>query len=209
MTQMQNISKEFPQLVSGDFAKLSEMYQNVNNVFTKTFEPIMKLATPGKEKETIEANIALLDKVSEYSVKMAEMQYHFYSTSQKAMEAAAKTAFEKFNQNTTETQGFNEFYNEWIKTNENLYTDLFSSDEFSKIKAEVTNLGMDVKKHFENQFEHVFNVYPVVFRSEVDELTKTVHDLKKHIKTLETRMAAMGAASIELDEEEKTAKKKK
>lgn len=207
--QMQTISKDFPNLISGDFAKISELYSQVNNVFGKTFEPVLKLATPGKEKEAIEANIQLLDKIAEYSVRNAELQYHFYITSQKAVEAAAKKSFEGMNSNTNEIQGFNDFYNDWVKTNEALYTDLFSSDEFSKVKGEVMNLGMDVKKHFEKQFENVFNVYPVAFRSDVDELTKTIHDLKKQVKTLETRLAAMGASSVELDEETSTTKKKK
>ncbi|MCD6068812.1 MAG: hypothetical protein K0S33_3638 [Bacteroidetes bacterium] len=210
VAQMQSIAKNFPGLISGDFAKVSELYNNVNNVFGKTFEPLMKLATPGKEKETIEANIALLDKISEYSVKQTEMQYHFYVTAQKAMEAAAQKAFAKMDPSkTNEIQGFNEFYNEWIKTNEDFYTTLFASDEFSKIKGEVTNIGMDVKSHFEKQFENVFGVYPVAFRSEVDELTKTIHDLKKQVKALETRLAAMGAANVELDEEDKQSRKKK
>ena len=210
--QMQTISKDFPSLISGDFAKISELYNQVNNVFGKTFEPLMKLATPGKEKETIEANIALLDKIAEYSVRNTELQYQFYTTAQKAVEAAAKTSFEKLTTtpNANEIQGFNEFYNEWVKINENLYTELFASDDFSKVKAEVMSLGMDVKSHFEKQFENMFNVYPVAFRSDLDELTKTIHDLKKQVKMLETRLAAMGAAHVELEEEgDRNTRKKK
>ncbi|HWY33683.1 MAG TPA: poly(R)-hydroxyalkanoic acid synthase subunit PhaE, partial [Nitrosopumilaceae archaeon] len=208
--QMKNISKQFPQFVGGDFAKLSGLYNNVNDVFGKTFEPLLKLVTPGKEKENIEANIILLDKISEFSVRQAEMQYQFYVTSQKAAETAAKHSFDKLSKGTLDEKAdFNEFYNEWVKTNETLFTDMFSSDEFSKIKGEVMNIGMDVKKHFEKQFENVFGVYPIVFRSEVDELTKTIYELKKQIKTLETRIAQHGAASLEFDDEEKTTKAKK
>jgi hypothetical protein len=68
---------------------------------------------------------------------------------------------------------------------------------------------MDVKKHFEKQFESVFNIYPVVFRSEVDELVKTIHDLKKQVKTLEVRLAAAGTVSVELEDEDKTSRKRK
>ncbi len=209
--QIQSISNNFPNLISGDFAKLSSLYNDVNNVFGKTFEPLMKLVTPGKEKETVEANIQLLDKIAEYSVRQSELQYHFYTTTQKAFETTAKNAYEKFTNtpNATETLTFNDFYNEWLKTNETLYTDLFSSDEFSKIKGDVLSLGMDVKKHFEKQFENVFNIYPVVFRSEVDELVKTIHDLKKQVKNLEVRLAATGAASVELEDEDKTLRKRK
>jgi hypothetical protein len=35
-----------------------------------------------------------------------------------------------------------------------MYSELFATDEFSKVKAEALNLSMDVKKHFENQFEN-------------------------------------------------------
>ena len=210
-TQMQSISNEFPNLISGDFAKLSALYTNVNNVFGKTFEPLLKLVTPGKEKETIEANIQLLDKISEYSVRQSELQYHFYTTTQKAFETTAKTTYEKFSTttNATETLAFNDFYNEWLKINETLYTDLFNSNEFSKIKGDVISIGMDIKKHFEKQFETMFNVYPVAFRSEVDELTKTIHDLRKQVKNLEVRLAANGAATVELEDEDKTTRRKK
>ena len=171
----------------------------------------MKLVTPGKEKETIEANIQLLDKISEYSVRQSELQYHFYTTTQKAFETTAKTTYEKFSTttNATETLAFNDFYNEWLKINETLYTDLFNSNEFSKIKGDVISLGMDIKKHFEKQFETMFNVYPVAFRSEVDELTKTIHDLRKQVKNLEVRLAANGAATVELEDEDKTTRRKK
>jgi hypothetical protein len=205
----QNIANEYPQLDSGDFGKLSDLYKNANNVFAKSFEPVLKLTGAGKEKEAIEENIALLDKIAEYSVKQAQLQYHLYTTTQKAVETTSKKTFEKFEKFSPEevkAQGFNEFYNEWVKTNEELFTGLFGSEDFSKIKGELLNISMDVKKHFEKQFENVFNVYPVVFRSEVDELYKTIHDLKKQVKTLEARA---GSPALAFEEEEKGAKAKK
>ncbi len=209
-TQMQNIAKEFPQFVGGDFAKLSSFYQNVNNVFGKTFEPLLKLVTPGKEKDNIEANISLLDKLAAFSVKQAELQYHLFQTAQKAVETAAKSTFEKAGQiKFNENQSFNEFYNEWVKINEALFGELFASDDFSKVKGEVLNLGMDVKKHFEKQFENTFSVYPFVFRSEVEELNKTIYELKKQIKQLETRLTISNAAMLEVEEEDKLVKGKK
>ncbi|HXB39324.1 MAG TPA: poly(R)-hydroxyalkanoic acid synthase subunit PhaE [Bacteroidia bacterium] len=207
-----NIANEYPQLVGGDFGKLSEMYKNANNVFAKSFEPVLKLAGAGKEKEAIEENIVLLDKIAEFSVKQAELQFHLYNTTQKAVETTSKKALEKFEKLSPEElkgQSFNEFYNEWVKTNESLFTDLFASEDFSKVKGELINVSMDVKKHFEKQFENVFNVYPVVFRSEVDELYQTIHDLKKQVKALETRLAVQGAASLSFDDDKAAKAKKK
>ena len=158
----------------------------------------------------MEANIALLDKIAEFSVKQAELQYQLYTTSQKAVEAASKTTFEKLSTlKPTEAQSFNEFYNEWLKINESLFAELFASTEFSKIKGDVLNIGMDVKKHFEKQFESTFGVYPIVFRSEIEELNKTIYDLKKQIKHLETRIAINGAAVLEFEEQDKSVKTKR
>jgi len=201
-----NISNEFPQLVSGDFAKLTDMYKHAQNVFGKSFEPILKLTQAGKEKEAVEANIALLDKISEYSVKQAQLQQHLYATTQKAMEEAAKKAFEKMTPETLQQQSFTEFYNEWLKTNETLFTELFESSEYSKLKGEILGISMDVKKQFEKQYESVFAIYPIVFKSETEELYKTVYELKKQVKALETRIAAQGAASLSFDDEDKTSK---
>jgi hypothetical protein len=204
-----NISAEYPQLISGDFAKLTDMYKHAQNVFGKSFEPILKLATPGKEKESVEASIALLDKISEYSVKQAQLQQHLYGTTQKALEEAAKHAFEKMTPETAQQQSFTEFYNEWLKTNETLFTELFESDDYSKLKGELLSISMDVKKDFEKQYESVFSMYPIVFKSEAEELYKTVYELKKQVKALETRLAAQGAATLSFDDEEKVSKTKK
>jgi hypothetical protein len=201
-----NISNEYPQLISGDFAKLTDMYKHAQNVFGKSFEPILKLTQAGKEKEAVEANIALLDKISEYSVKQAQLQQHMYSTTQKALEESAKKAFEKMTPETLQQQSFTEFYNEWLKTNETLFTQLFESDEYSKLKGEILGISMDVKKQFEKQYESVFAIYPIVFKSETEELYKTVYELKKQVKALETRLAAQGAASLSFDDEDKTSK---
>jgi hypothetical protein len=201
-----NISNEYPQLISGDFAKLTDMYKHAQNVFGKSFEPILKLTQAGKEKEAVEANIALLDKISEYSVKQAQLQQHMYSTTQKALEESAKKAFEKMTPETLQAQSFTEFYNEWLKTNETLFTELFESSEYSKLKGEILSISMDVKKQFEKQYESVFAIYPIVFKSETEELYKTVYELKKQVKALETRLAAQGAASLSFDDEDKTSK---
>ena len=186
---MQKIASDFPQLVSGDFAKLRGLYTQVNDVFAKTFEPLMKVVTPGKEKEMMESQIELLDRISNYSVKNTELQYHFYTTTQKSMENAAKAAMEKMSKvSSPEQVSFNEFYNEWLKTNEQLFTELFASEEFSKLKGEVMNIGMDLKKNFENQFEKMFNVFPFVFKNDMDEVYKTIYELKKQVKNLETKL---------------------
>ncbi len=187
--QIQGMSKEFPQLFSGNFDKLKELYSEVNTVFGKTFEPILKLVNPGKEKENIEASIALMDKVAEYSIKQNELQHFLFNSTQKSLETVAKQYSEKYkNAKPGEVPTYTEIYNDWVKVNEQILSELFATEEFSKIKAETLGLSMDVKKQFEKQFENIFENYPVVFRSEIEELYKTIYDLKKTIKDLQAKL---------------------
>ena len=210
--QMKNMSAQFPELFSGNSEQMKELYAKMNNVFAKTFEPILKLVNPGKEKENVEATIALLDKITEYSIKQSELQSQLYKTMQASMEQLANETKEKYKamqEGNFTMPTSTELYNEWVKTNEKVFGELFATDEFSKAKADALSLGMDVKKHFEKQFENVFEQYPLVFKSQMEEVYKTIHDLKKTVKELQTKLAMQNAASVELFEDDKTAKSKK
>ncbi len=209
---MQNMSAQFPEMFSGNSEQMKELYSKMNNIFAKTFEPLLKLANPGKEKENVEATIELLDKVTEYSIKQSELQSQLYKTMQASMETLAKETQEKYKNMAAGTYTLptaQEMYNEWIKTNEKTFSDLFATDEFSKVKADALTLTMEVKKHFQKQFENVFEQYPIAFKSEMEEVYKTIHDLKKTVKDLQTKLAMQNAASVELFEEEKAKGKKK
>ncbi|MBK9283236.1 MAG: hypothetical protein IPM51_02845 [Sphingobacteriaceae bacterium] len=206
--QISKMKNEFPQLFSGNFEKVKELYGQVNNVFGKTFEPLLKVVSPGKEKENIEATITLMDKLAEYTIKQSELQALLHSTTQASIEKVAKDFAEKFKtpESLTKMPNTQELYNEWISVNEKLFTDLFASDEFSKVKGAALNLSMDVKKQFQTQFEQVFENFPVVFKSETEELHKSIYDLKKQVKELQNKLAI---ATNDSDEEKSSKTRKK
>lgn len=212
MEQMQNMKAQFPELLSGNAEQLKDLYSKVQNVFGKTFEPLLKLSNEGKEKENIEATIALMDKVAEFSVKQTELQSYLYSTMQTSLEELAKETQDKFKNLTPGSYTMptaSELYNEFIKKNETFFTKLFATEEFSKVKGDALTLTMEVKKHFETQFENVFGAYPIIFKSDMDEVYKTMHDLKKTVKELQTKLAMQNAASVEVFDEDKNARAKK
>ena len=211
--QIQNMAKEMPNMFGNNSAvtSMKDFYAQFNNVFGKTFEPLMKVVNAGKEKENAEAIIAMMDRMAEYSIKQAELQGFLQETAKKGMEKIAQQYSEKYGnpQALKELPTSQEMYAEWVKVNEQLFTELFASEEFSKVKGETLNLSMYVKKHFEKQFESTFANFPVVFKSEVEDLQKTVYDLKKQVKELQTKLAMQNAASVELFDEEKNGKNRK
>lgn len=210
--QMQNISKDFPKLFNSNDAvnNLKNFHAQFNNVFGKTFEPLLKLVNAGKEKENIEAVIELMDRMADYSIKQAELQSYLQTTAKKGVEKIAQQYSEKYGnvQALANMPSPQEMYSEWIKVNEQLFSELFASEEFSKVKGEALNLSMDVKKHFEKQFEGTFENLPVVFKSEIEELHKTIYDLKKQVKELQSKLT-MGSVPATESEDEKGAKARK
>lgn len=210
--QMQNISKDFPKLFNSSDAvnNLKNFHAQFNNVFGKTFEPLLKLVNAGKEKENIEAVIELMDRMADYSIKQAELQSYLQTTAKKGVEKIAQQYSEKYGkaEALTNMPSPQEMYSEWIKVNEELFSDLFASEEFSKVKGEALNLSMDVKKHFEKQFEGTFENLPVVFKSEIEELHKTIYDLKKQVKDLQSKLTVGGVPATD-SEDEKGAKARK
>lgn len=213
VAQMQNMASNYPNMFTGNSTaeSLKAFYEQMHNVFGKTFEPLMKVVGPGKEKENAEAIIALMDRMADYSVKQAELQAYLQTTTKSSVEKIINQYAEKFSkpEAMTTVPTAQELYSEWVKVNEQLFTELFASEEFSKVKGEALNLSMDVKKHFEKQFESTFANTPLVFKSEVEELQKTVYDLKKQIKELQTKLALQNAANVELFDDEKAGKNRK
>lgn len=211
-TQMQSISNNFPHLFGNSAtASLKDLYGHMNNVFGKTFEPLMKMVNAGKEKESAEAIISLMDRMAEYSIKQAELQAFLQNTTKQSVEKIAQQYSEKYSNVTSMTQvpSVQEMYSEWVKVNEQLFSELFASEEFSKVKADALSLSADVKKHFEKQFESSFEHLPVVFKSEVEELQKTVYELKKQVKDLQAKLTLQNGVAIEMSDDEKSAKARK
>ena len=177
---------KFPHLVSGDFAKFTETFKTMNTSLTETFSPLMKLIGESKEKENAELAIATLDKVTSYNVKLAQIQHLLYTAGQKVANDSVTTLTGKAKEmNFT---SFQPFFNEWVALNEKVYSELFATDEFSTLKAELTTLSLEVKSNLEKQFENRVEALPLVVKSEMNELYQTIHDLKKTVKTLENKL---------------------
>lgn len=192
--------EQLPKFMVGDVQKTTDILNNMNDMFVKSFAPLMKMVAPGKEKENIELILDTMDKISVYSVRETQMQYLLYTAGQKAFEKCIEMTMDKVKAGT-EVSNFQQFFNEWVNISESAYTDLFSSDEFSKIKGEVLTLSLGVRRNFEKQFETNFNAFPIVFKSEMEDLYKTIYDLKKTVKNLETRLASVNASALEMEED--------
>jgi polyhydroxyalkanoate synthase subunit PhaE len=192
--------KQYPEFFNGDVNKMMNIYQQMNETIQKSINPVMNMIAPGKEKERMETAIETLDKMAVFSIKQAQMQYLIYTAGNNAMQKSMEMVMEKY-KNNHEVTSFQQFYSEWVALNEKVFTELFASDEYAAVKADSLALGLTIKKDIEKQIELNMSAMPVAFRSEMEEVYKIIHDLKKKVRTLESRLAEISANNVEIEEE--------
>ena len=167
-----------------EFGLFADMQNKMYEQLEQMTAPFAKLIPQSKAKEVAEKIVTISKDLNDYQAKYTEMQYLLATTTQKAVEQTAKELFEKAKEGK-QVQTYNEFFTHTVNILEEKMLELFNSTQFSKLQGELLNIGMDIKANLEKNIEYALAPYPVVTRSEVDELTKQIHDLKAKVRTLE------------------------
>jgi len=187
VNSMQENLKSFPESLSGDTEAYMKMFSNVQNAFDESFGKILKMPQVGKDREKMQIFMDAIDKFSGYMSRNTEFQHQMYVTSQDAMNKVLDKIAQMV-KDGKEVKNYDEFFKLWIDTNENCFSELFKTADFSDKQAELLNAALDVRNNFNKLTEMSFADYPIPLRSEMDDLYKTVYDLKKKIKSLEKQL---------------------
>lgn len=204
MNYYKKLFENYPQLFTGDFDQIKELYQKYGNIYYETFKPLLNLINNPKDKERLEEILILMDKIAQYAIKQSELSadvnLKIYQSLEKVAEKYSKKMMNADASALTQVD-YKSIYNEWLKEADELLTELFGTESFSKLKGEVLNLSMDIKTYFEKQMEKYLEFFPVAKTSELEEVYKTIHDLKKQVKSLEQKLELL------IEEEKKATKK--
>ncbi|MEX0967929.1 MAG: poly(R)-hydroxyalkanoic acid synthase subunit PhaE [Bacteroidia bacterium] len=178
----------FPHNENSPFVQYMGLYNQMMNNFTGAESPFIKMMTPGAKREQIIAFNEMGNDISQYIMKRSEMQYMMYMTGLKAVEAFSEAIYNKMEKGV-EIDSFMKFYNEWLGMNDKVFLELFSSDEYSRIQNELTEVSLKLKTGTDKMMEGMFSNFPLVPRSEMDHLYKTIYDLKKKVRNMEKEFA--------------------
>jgi polyhydroxyalkanoate synthesis regulator phasin len=165
------------------FEQVANAYTNMQQVFANAVAPIAKMATPNPLTKNASEWANILDKTAIYNIKNAEMQYMVYQQGQKVMDALVENIMSKM-ENGVEVNNITALYQEWLNIGDKVFVELFESDEYSQLMAEVSAIQMKLRKEYETQIEKSMSGFPIATKSELDELYKTIYDLKKEVRQL-------------------------
>jgi polyhydroxyalkanoate synthesis regulator phasin len=220
-TMMQNGMSQMGQQGMGNYQQMRSMMNNMmpnqadmfgsmmNNynawygMMNNAMSPITKMMTPNQHTKNMMEWNDIANRLAIYNIKNAEMQYMIYNQGVKVMDQLAENVMGKIEKGE-EVNSMMALYQEWMNISDKVYVSLFESEEYSKIMAEVSAMQLKLRKDFENQMEKMMVGIPVATRSEMDELYKTIYDLKKQVRELEK---ANETAVEETTTEEKAARR--
>jgi len=183
---MQNL-QSFPQFAEGHPEALMKMFHTLFNAFDNTVGRSFHVPAVGKDREKLELMSRCVDDMSVYAAKNAEYQHRMYITALDAIEKVMAELAKKVEAGET-IDRFDGFMDLWVAVNEKTYFGLFQTEEFSRLKGDLLEAGLNARKHYFKLMEmHLFDL-PIALRSEMDDLYKTIYELRKKVKKMESQM---------------------
>jgi polyhydroxyalkanoate synthase subunit PhaE len=183
-----NASEGFNNMVSG--------YNNWVNSMNNAAAPFVKMMTPTTQSKFAAEWSDIANRITVYNIKNAELQYMMYMHGTNVMDKLAENIISKIEKGE-EINSMMALYQEWLNISDKVYVNLFESEEYSKLMAEVSSMQLRLRKDIEAQLEKMMVGIPVATRSEMDEMYKTIYDLKKQVRQLEKMMEIDGEEVIE------------
>ncbi len=182
--QMRRMMASMPGMNGNEaFGNMLSMYENMQTMVQNTVSPIAKMVTPNQYTKNMSEWQDIADRSMVYNIKNAQLQYMMYVQGTKVMDALAESVMHKLEQGQ-EVKSMMALYQEWLSISDKTFVELFEGDEYSELMAEVSAIQLKLRKDMEAQMEKALAGIPVATRTELDELYKTIYDLKKEVRQL-------------------------
>lgn len=202
--QMRNAMNNMMPNPSDMFGSMLGNYNKWFGMMSEAVAPFTKLMPANQQTKTMMEWNDIANRMAIYNIKNAEMQFMMYSQGAKVMDQVAENIAAKI-KNGEEINSIMSVYQEWLSISDRIYVSLFESEAYSKIMAEVNGMQLKLRKDIEGQMEKFMVGIPVATRSEMDELYKTIYDLKKELRELQRAQGSVEVA--EESAEDKTARR--
>ncbi|OYU95174.1 MAG: hypothetical protein CFE21_12780 [Bacteroidetes bacterium B1(2017)] len=187
-TMKNNMNAQMGNMMPNDiFGSAMSNYTNMYNQMNSAFAPLTKLMPVNSQTKNMEAMKEISNMLSVYNVKNSQLQYMMYTTGLKAMDILSESLYTKV-RNGEEMKDFMTVYQEWLSVQDKEFISLFETDEYSKLMGEVSAMQLTLKKTIEKEMEKSMSSLPLINRTEMDELYKTVYELRKRINMLEKQL---------------------
>ncbi len=171
-----------------------EIYEGWRKAYEESYGRLLRAPVMGYYREAAEKLTHTMDSLNEFNIILAE----FYAS----LQGAGAESFERLQERLAKMQAegkdepmsFRELYRLWWQTNEDIYIELFRTEEFSKLLGQLVDKGMQFRADFQAYVEEATKELPFPNRSEMDHLYKTVDRLKREVRSLKKELRELRGA---------------
>ena len=178
-------SEQLPEILAriatGDAGASIELTGVLRKNYELTLGKALRAPFMGYAREFVERVNQTLDAYVHYNAALAQYFAPFYQSGMNAAEKVFQRLSEfKGKELTPET--FREFYRIWWTINEDIYYQMFGSEEFTKLLGEVLRQGFLFKKQLDDLSDHIVQFTNLPTKQDMDEIYKTIYDLRKEVR---------------------------
>lgn len=166
-----------------DPTKATEFLKTWKKTYDKTIGTLLTSPVVGQSREAVEQNNRVVDSMIDMVVSVSEYMTSIISVASENSKKAFEDYYEML-QKGEQPKTFNEFFKMWSDKVEEAIEKHFYTDEFSSLIAFTADSYMKFKIESDKAYEKFLAETPIVTKSEVDSLYKTVYELKKEVRTL-------------------------
>lgn len=176
--------------MKGDKDVYMDFYKLINENYDNSYGKLMNISGLGLNGESTEQQMKTFDSYIKLMICFNELFSLIYKVSQGNMEELVKKYQTMFEEGTM-PQTFREFYDMWLKTNEDSFVSVFNTEEFAKLFGKFSEKYCEFKMKSDNLLEEQLRALPLPTKTDMDDLYKTVYDQKKELRSLKREMKAM------------------
>ena len=172
-----------PKLATGDASAVATMFENLQKNFQKPMGDAMRAGMEDRERQRAQAMMEFAGQYASFLSKQAEFQQLIHRAGREALEKALAKASDQAKQG--EALDFDKFFKIWVESNEDYYHQVFKSEEFAKLQGDLLDAALKARERYNQSLETMLSDVPVALKSELDEVYKMLHDLKRKVRDLE------------------------
>ncbi len=171
-------AEDFKKIMEGDATAYSSFYKSVNQAYEESFGKIFNASGMGLTREQQEAIMSQFDSFFKMFIALAELMSLIGEVSKDNMVSVIQS-YEALVKEGKQPQSLKEFYDMWVRINEDSFVKVFGTPQFSQIFCEFAKRSCEFKIHFDKVLEQVLGWAPFAKNSDMASLYKTVYDLRK------------------------------
>lgn len=187
---LQKLSNLLTKGISGDTESYIEFNKVWSENFSKTFGKLFTMPEFSMNRENMQKQMAMVNELTRYITSMNE----FFATMTKQNQETFKDIVESYQdmvKDGNNPKTFKEFYDYWLKRNEEAYRKFFVTDEYSKLMAQVLDSYVNYKKEYDNYMEKALEFLPYPSKTDMDSVYKTIDVLKRDVRELKKEISAL------------------